>query len=118
MTCPHCGSGDLRRLPRRNLIDHLRALFNRWPYRCRDCARRFTGNVRWQEPITGRVRRKPADMVSRKASGEPTAQILVRAETHEQLDHILLALNNAVSAYGRAEPVRPSATETQHTQAP
>jgi hypothetical protein len=51
----------------------------------------------------------------RRQKAEPVAQVVIRAETHEQLDHILLALNQAIRSYGA--PVAPDpATTTEHSE--
>ena len=39
--CPKCGSGDIRHSARSGLMDSLMGLFQRRPYRCRNCRKRF-----------------------------------------------------------------------------
>jgi hypothetical protein len=42
MHCPHCGTEQLRRSPRRGLIERLSTVvIDRWPYRCLLCNTRF-----------------------------------------------------------------------------
>jgi hypothetical protein len=41
-------------------------------------------------------------MAFRAHSEKPQAKIVVQAETHEQLNHILLALDKAISSYGKS----------------
>ena len=52
-------------------------------------------------------------MAARHIPGQATAEIVVKAESHQQLDQILLALHNAVSAHQHstnAEGVRMTST--------
>lgn len=41
LTCPKCGSGDVRRAKSEGFMPSLLAMFGRWPFRCRSCRRRF-----------------------------------------------------------------------------
>ena len=44
-SCPRCHSTDTTRARRCSVLDDIRAWwwFNRWPYRCLDCGKRFYG---------------------------------------------------------------------------
>lgn len=39
--CPGCGAKDVRRSFQQGLLDVLMSAFQRYPFRCRSCARRF-----------------------------------------------------------------------------
>jgi hypothetical protein len=41
-------------------------------------------------------------MAFRAHSAKPQAKIVVQADTHEQLNHILLTLDKAINAYGKS----------------
>jgi hypothetical protein len=71
-------------------MDKLLSWVGRWPYECRTCNRRFHHTSRWGPvaPKAGKRRVTPHG---------PVAHVVVKADTHEQLDHILLALHNAVT---------------------
>jgi len=49
------------------------------------------------------VRRTKAEKSFRRHPNAPRAAIVVEAETHEQLDEMLLALNRALERYAPAE---------------
>ncbi len=119
MTCPHCGSDDEFRLRRHGLLNQVQAIFGNWPYRCSDCNGRFRARFRSLEDAEAhkikRDQQAPAqpfsppiqhasadegpDMAFRTHPERPLAQIVVQADTHEQLNNILLALNHAVNTY-------------------
>jgi hypothetical protein len=85
--------------------------FGCWPYRCEHCGLRFWANKRYTphpqgQSQTGNTRNKPINnakegpaMAFRTHREKPQAKIVVQAESHEQLNHILLALNQAVNSY-------------------
>ena len=121
MTCKRCGSKNINRSRRRGLIDQLKAALGRWPFRCESCAYRFAAPHRHvvkdetsshstaeKRPESGTSYRKHAtqsakqgpEMAFRTQGPKPHAKIVLQAETHEQLDQILLALDRAVNAYG------------------
>ena len=54
-------------------------------------------------------------MAFRKHPEKPIAKIVVEADNHDQLNHILLALNRAVSSYQtqHSEPLREKSTQRQ-----
>jgi hypothetical protein len=99
------------------MIDAILRRFHRWPYQCRACAGRFHANLRFpekKEPLPRlRVPMPPAGLSARPT--EPTARIVVRADSHEQLDHILCALDRAISSYGRGQPAQPATQEARRT---
>lgn len=45
--CPSCGSKNISRSARRNLIEKAISLFRVLPYRCQDCRHRFFGGKAW-----------------------------------------------------------------------
>jgi uncharacterized protein with PIN domain len=45
--CPSCGSKNVSRSARRNLVEKAISLFRVLPYRCQDCRRRFFGGRAW-----------------------------------------------------------------------
>jgi hypothetical protein len=85
--------------------------FGRWPYRCYRCGRRFWTGKRYIPPFTEPSQTERARTTSTNAAQEhpemafrthpekPHAKIVVQAESHEQLNHILLALNQAINSY-------------------
>ncbi len=85
--------------------------FGRWPYRCEHCHLRFWAKGRFAprsqgQSQTGRVghtstntTQKGPEMAFRTHNQKPQAKIVVQAESHEQLNHILLALDRAVQTY-------------------
>lgn len=115
MNCPECKGNDVRRAARRGLLDNLWASLGRWPYYCSDCGCRFraarryppaqpkhTPTPQWGKPSPG------PEMVFRRDDVRPTAQVVIQADDHAQLDRILLALHSAVSSYQNAG-ARPAA---------
>jgi DNA-directed RNA polymerase subunit RPC12/RpoP len=107
MQCPHCSSGDIWRLRRRRLRDSLLSYFNRWPYICHQCEKRFWADARW--PV--RNQPAPAQPPVRQTYAAPSAIIEVRAETQQQLDQMLLSLNQAISQFQKVP--KDAAPETQ-----
>jgi hypothetical protein len=49
-------------------------------------------------------------MAFRADTAKPQAKIVVQAETHEQLNHILLTLDKAINSYGKT-------TQSENTRA-
>jgi hypothetical protein len=47
-------------------------------------------------------------MAFRAHPAKPHAKIVVQAETHEQLNHILLTLDKALNSYGKSARPEPS----------
>jgi len=41
ITCPKCGSGKVRRASGYGFVAVFLEMFNRWPFRCRSCRKRF-----------------------------------------------------------------------------
>jgi len=41
MSCPKCGSTDVRRSKVEGVVGALARMFGRWPFRCRSCRVRF-----------------------------------------------------------------------------
>jgi len=41
MTCPKCGSSDVRRSHTEGIAAAMLRVFGKWPYRCRSCRSRF-----------------------------------------------------------------------------
>ena len=135
MKCKRCGSDDVARSRRRSLWDHFKAALGRWPYRCDDCGLRFAAPFRYPEDaahlaeaalkttaqdVSGAdfrayasdAERQGPDMVFRTQAGKPQAKIVLQADTHEQLNQILLTLNRAVNAYQTRSRTHASQAET------
>src|SRR4051794_1136523 len=130
MTCTRCGSSDVNRSSRRGACDEIQSWFGRYPYRCSACGLRFrmTGRYRDRDRSSTRSASRPSEraqhqtpkptpassgpeMAFRAHAEKPQAKIVVQAETHEQLNHILLTLDKAISSYGKSakpENSRPS----------
>ena len=47
MSCPKCGSHDVRRSHGEDTWAAIQRIFGRWPFRCRSCRARF---FRFSEP--------------------------------------------------------------------
>jgi hypothetical protein len=41
ISCPKCGSPDVRRSKSEGLLAAMARMFGRWPFRCRSCRIRF-----------------------------------------------------------------------------
>ena len=104
-------------------MDQAKAALGLWPYRCEDCGLRFHARGRSLAEIAARDAAKnkrkakeetrtrtkdyaqassedqAAAMAFRTDSVKPHAKVVISADTHEQLNHILLALDRAVSSY-------------------
>ena len=122
--CPGCGSTDIARRRRRGILAQVRATFGLWPYRCLDCGKRFLLRQRYppQQPVTSSTMepdwgsRDRAQSIGFQAEYrtdpmQPIATIVVHADSHDQLDSILLALSRAISAEQRGQPNTLSASE-------
>ena len=113
MTCKRCQSSDIERSRRKTVLDQLKAALGWWPYRCDDCGLRFHARGRsLSSPIPEASDEVPNYGPSVSFSSEdgpamafradvlrPQAKIVVSAENYDQLNHILLALDRAVSSY-------------------
>ncbi len=121
MTCTRCGSDNISRSRRRGLADHLLAGLGRWPYRCDECGLRLWAAQRRrpretparqtqgetggqfrayaQKAATAQSAPSGPGIAFRTDGGKPQAKIVLQADSHEQLNHILLALNRAVMSY-------------------
>jgi hypothetical protein len=51
-------------------------------------------------------------MAFRAHPAKPQAKIVLQAETHEQLDHILLTLDKAINSYGKS--AKPESTRASY----
>jgi len=100
MQCPSCGKSGVGRIRREGVVDQINRCIGRWPYRCFSCNTRFYHRDRWIAP--GREPRQQTRATPPPAV--PTAQIVVKAETHEQLDSLLLALHDAISSHQSKQP--------------
>jgi hypothetical protein len=107
MHCPSCSRTALARSRRVSLIDQILCWFGRWPYRCLSCNQRFYSTQRWPPRQAGHQDGRKA---SRAEQWAPTAQIVVKAETHKQLDSLLLALHTAISSHEAKRPETASAS--------
>jgi hypothetical protein len=111
--CPRCQYGEVVRRHRHGIGDQFRAWIGRWPYYCRDCKTFFYAGQRSRgsDGDGSDARRKEIHQSyafegSRFAyqvdSVRPTAKIVVQAESHAQMNEILLALSRAVAGYDRS----------------
>src|SRR5437660_4286949 len=115
MTCTRCGSCDVHRSRRSGACDQIQSWMGRYPYRCAACGLRFratgryadkrparqkaqsAGGARSQAPKASAVSSGP-EMAFRAHPAKPQAKIVVQAETHEQLNQILLTLDTAINS--------------------
>jgi hypothetical protein len=114
--CPQCHSTDTARRRRRGILNKIRSTFNSWPYRCLSCGVCFHANQRQPGYDTGpSSRTEPPRAQQAKTSAQqdsdgprvayrtepvrPYAKIVLEADTHEQMDAILMALDRAVSMH-------------------
>jgi DNA-directed RNA polymerase subunit RPC12/RpoP len=51
LRCPNCGGADIRHSLRRGILDWLMNVFDKAPFRCRRCERRFYRRVAVREPV-------------------------------------------------------------------
>jgi hypothetical protein len=52
MNCPHCGTEQVRRSPRRSVVERLSTVvIDRWPYRCLLCNTRFFARRLFSESV-------------------------------------------------------------------
>lgn len=104
----------------------------RYPYRCAACGLRFratgryantgpaqqkahsAGGARSEAPKASTANSGP-EMAFRAHPAKPQAKIVVQAETHEQLNHILLTLDKAINSYGQS--ARPEHTRASYASA-
>src|SRR5438309_3832038 len=119
MTCMRCGSCDVHRSRRSGACDQMQSWIGRYPYRCQACGFRFRATGRYLDAqpaakttyTTGGQQQyrapKPAspasgpEMAFRTDMAKPQEKIVVQAETHEQLNQILLTLDKAINSYGK-----------------
>src|SRR5947209_7993632 len=118
MTCRHCGCSYVHRSRRRGVWENAQSFFGLWPYRCQRCGLRFAARGRHSDrrptttPSTGsRIKNESAAsspspegpaMAFRTHTDKPQAKIIVRAESHEQLNQILLSLDRAIHSYQKS----------------
>jgi hypothetical protein len=107
MHCPGCSGTNIHRSRRNGLFDELRALLGLWPYRCYRCQKRFSLPLRALPLRQTSAFKDAADVAFRTHDLKPVAQVVVRADSHEQLDQILITLGNALASYNK----------TAHTEA-
>jgi ribosomal protein L44E len=121
--CPNCHSDAIARIRRRGIVDHIRAYCGRWPYYCRFCGKYFYASQRYpsQRPRhSSEAARRAAresgatgpQMAYRGDPQRPIAKIVIQADSHAQMDEILLALNRAVVS--RQQPVKQHAATSAH----
>lgn len=108
MTCPQCGLDDVRRSRRQGWLDSWRSWMGWYPYRCGECGERFYAVGRrpggspapqYVDPLI--IRPRDFEVAFRADAVKPVAQVMVRADTHAELNQILLTLGRAISSYGR-----------------
>ncbi len=114
MNCPDC-SAHLDRSHRHGLIDKLRCLRGHRPYRCFKCNKRFFLRVppadvpavpRQQVPPETVQATSPPPVPPKHPEirleldrEKPTAQLTIEADSHQELENLLSALNEAVVKY-------------------
>src|SRR5215472_10385800 len=76
--CPSCRCSDVNRRHRRGLFDNIRAYFDRWPYRCRNCDTCFYAKQRYQQRDAGRDERMREPAVGGESSAGP--QMVFRSD--------------------------------------
>jgi hypothetical protein len=80
----------------------------RYPFYCGDCGHHFFAARRYPpakgEPSPAQSPAAGPDMALRRHAARPTAQVVIQADDHVQLDRILLALHSAVTSYQNATP--------------
>ena len=113
VTCKRCLSNDIQRSRRKGLGDKLKAVAGWWPYRCEDCERRFYARGRHLRPdpqptqagtrsaFAAAAGSEGPAMAFRADAVKPQAKVVIAADSHEQLNDILLALDRAVNSYQR-----------------
>jgi hypothetical protein len=88
-----------------------------YPYRCGECGERFYAVGRrpggspapqYVDPLI--IRPRDFEVAFRADAVKPVAQVMVRADTHAELNQILLTLGRAISSYGRGGSAK--ATDT------
>jgi hypothetical protein len=107
--CPGCGGVQFWRSRRRGLGENILARVGYWPYRCLECSERFRLRMRNHVPQTAtpkpetKAEMKPDDVgpevASHRHPHQPVAKVVIQADSHEQLDQVLLALQRAVARY-------------------
>jgi hypothetical protein len=81
-------------------VDELKSWIDLWPYRCLGCELRFFARLRRLPPRALRPRAvEQSDVAFQTHPERPVAQVVVRADSHEQLDAMLLAMNRAISNF-------------------
>ena len=101
--CPKCSGTQLQRSRRRGVGDNVFASAGYWPYRCQQCSARFrlpardysgAGRKREPEKLASAA---PPEIESYRHPDRPIAKVVIQADSHEQLDRVLLALERAVA---------------------
>lgn len=113
ISCPTCGSRDVRRCARRGLADLIRSWFDLWPYRCDRCRKKFSSKQR-RNPNDQRAGESLARAAERRfqtTEQQPVAHVTIQAESHEQLQHMLLTLNRVVDSYSRGPRARQNSVQ-------
>jgi hypothetical protein len=110
MGCPACASSDVRRSRRRGWLDYVRSFWGKLPHRCTRCkARFFTAEV--QAPSARRSTIAKPQLAIKKHDEKPMAQVIVRANTHQELSRILSKLGREIGTPSElGGVVRPSET--------
>jgi hypothetical protein len=104
--CPRCKSERIIRSRRRGIRDYLWGRVGLWPYHCKDCGRRFRLPVRHyptrsdtaRAPVTRAPEAKP-NLAFRTHPSIPLAKVLLRAESQEQLEQMLIRIERTVGSY-------------------
>ena len=92
MNCPHCDNTNTLRAKRKGAMDQILSWFNKWPYHCMTCQKKFWSSQRQATRQPG----PKGEAWNGRAKKPSAATIEVRAPSHMQLDEILVALNQAL----------------------
>jgi hypothetical protein len=108
MRCPHCHRTDVHRISRSGVSDAVHRLIDRWPYHCRACNRKFYGVFRVPQDDAPPASAPPPgpSVECREKHDSPTAAVVIRADSNEQLTAILLALSDAVDKHKQPAQTR------------
>jgi hypothetical protein len=88
ISCPRCHSADTARARRCSMLDDIRAWwFNRWPYRCLFCGRRFYASQWYSSRVPRRhveaEGRTLSPLAFRKGSARPVETILPAVDSRK-----------------------------------
>jgi hypothetical protein len=79
------------------LREYVRSWWSVFPYRCGECKERVY--LRKETPAVKRRELPVHDMVIKLDGEKPTAQVVIQAETHEDLQKVIHSLNDALLSH-------------------